>query len=100
MTQRKLHVITAGKTFPLTASTFWNKPAFCLSNLSRSYAGKNKKAAMGFIFLHLIDIMGWGLICIPVMADLVAELKQNISWTSTYGQLLSVFAITQFYLHR
>lgn len=59
---------------------------------------KNKKAAMGFIFLTLlIDTMGWGLI-IPVMADLVAELKHiPVNIASTYGAaLLSVFAITQF----
>jgi DHA1 family tetracycline resistance protein-like MFS transporter len=59
---------------------------------------KNKKAAMGFIFLTLlIDVMGWGLI-IPVMADLIAELKNiPVNLASTYGAaLLSVFAVTQF----
>ena len=59
---------------------------------------KNKKAAMGFIFLTLlIDVMGWGLI-IPVMANLIAELKDiPVNIASTYGAaLLSVFAITQF----
>jgi DHA1 family tetracycline resistance protein-like MFS transporter len=59
---------------------------------------KNKKAAMGFIFLTLlIDVMGWGLI-IPVMADLIAELKDiPVNLASTYGAaLLSVFAVTQF----
>jgi len=59
---------------------------------------KNTKAAIGFIFLTLlIDIMGWGLI-IPVMADLIAELKGiPVNVASTYGALLlSVFAITQF----
>lgn len=58
----------------------------------------NTKAAMGFIFLTLlIDIMGWGLI-IPVMANLIAELKDiPVNVASTYGAaLLSVFAVTQF----
>ncbi len=43
---------------------------------------------------------GLGLI-LPVMADLIAELKHiPINEASTYGALLlSVFAITQFYLH-
>ncbi len=53
---------------------------------------------MGFIFLTLlIDTMGWGLI-IPVMADLVAQLKHiPVNIASTYGAaLLSVFAITKF----
>lgn len=59
---------------------------------------KNSKAALGFIFLTLlIDSMGWGLI-IPVMANLIAELKNiPVNVASTYGAaLLSVFAITQF----
>ena len=59
---------------------------------------KNTKAAMGFIFVTLlIDVMGFGLI-IPVMADLIAELKHiPVNIASTYGALLlSVFAITQF----
>lgn len=58
----------------------------------------SKKAAIGFIFVTLlIDIMGWGLI-IPVMADLIAQLKHiPVNEASTYGALLlSVFAITQF----
>lgn len=53
---------------------------------------------MGFIFITLlIDVMGWGLI-IPVMADLIAELKHiPVNQASTYGAiLLSVFAIMQF----
>ncbi|HEY1025557.1 MAG TPA: TCR/Tet family MFS transporter [Sphingobacteriaceae bacterium] len=57
-----------------------------------------KKAAIGFIFITLlIDVMGWGLI-IPVMADLIAQLKGiPVNEASTYGAfLLSVFAITQF----
>lgn len=53
---------------------------------------------MGFIFITLlIDVMGWGLI-IPVMADLIAELKKiPVNQASTYGAfLLSAFAVTQF----
>jgi MFS transporter, DHA1 family, tetracycline resistance protein len=59
---------------------------------------KNTKAALSFIFITLlIDVMGWGLI-IPVMADLIAQLKHiPVNIASTYGALLlSVFAITQF----
>ncbi|WP_143305672.1 TCR/Tet family MFS transporter [Chitinophaga vietnamensis] len=58
----------------------------------------SRKAAIGFIFVTLlIDVMGWGLI-IPVMADLIAQLKHiPVNQASTYGAiLLSVFAITQF----
>jgi DHA1 family tetracycline resistance protein-like MFS transporter len=58
----------------------------------------NRKSAIGFIFVTLlIDVMGWGLI-IPVMADLIAQLKGiPVNEASTYGALLlSVFAITQF----
>lgn len=58
----------------------------------------SKKGAIGFIFITLlIDIMGWGLI-IPVMADLIAQLKDiPINQASTYGAiLLSVFAVMQF----
>lgn len=58
----------------------------------------SRKAAIGFIFITLlIDVMGWGLI-IPVMADLIAQLKGiPVNQASTYGALLlSVFAITQF----
>lgn len=58
----------------------------------------SKKAAISFIFITLlIDIMGWGLI-IPVMADLIAQLKHiPVNQASTYGALLlSVFAIAQF----
>lgn len=57
-----------------------------------------KKTAISFIFITLlIDVMGWGLI-IPVMADLIAELKGiSINQASTYGAfLLSAFAVTQF----
>jgi DHA1 family tetracycline resistance protein-like MFS transporter len=59
---------------------------------------RSTKAAMSFIFITLlIDSMGWGLI-IPVMADLIAQLKHiPVNIASTYGAaLLSVFAITQF----
>ncbi len=58
----------------------------------------NKKAALGFIFVTLlIDIMGWGLI-IPVMADLIVELKGvPLNEASNYGaRLLFAFAATQF----
>jgi MFS transporter, DHA1 family, tetracycline resistance protein len=58
----------------------------------------SKKAAIGFIFVTLlIDVMGWGLI-IPVIADLIVELKGvSVNEASTYGAyLLSAFAITQF----
>ncbi|MCF6403739.1 TCR/Tet family MFS transporter [Chitinophaga filiformis] len=58
----------------------------------------SRKSAIGFIFITLlIDIMGWGLI-IPVMADLIAQLKGiSVNEASPYGAfLLSVFAITQF----
>lgn len=56
------------------------------------------KSALSFIFVTLlIDIMGWGLI-IPVMADLIAQLRHiPVNEASTYGAyLLSVFAIMQF----
>jgi DHA1 family tetracycline resistance protein-like MFS transporter len=58
----------------------------------------SKKAAISFIFVTLlIDVMGWGLI-IPVMANLIAQLKHiSVNQASTYGALLlSVFAVTQF----
>lgn len=58
----------------------------------------SRKSAMAFIFVTLlIDIMGWGLI-IPVMADLIAELKNiPINQASSYGALLlSAFAVMQF----
>lgn len=57
-----------------------------------------KKSAIGFIFITLlIDIMGWGLI-IPVMADLIAQLKGiSVNEASPYGAyLLTAFAATQF----
>lgn len=58
----------------------------------------SKKAAIGFIFVTLlIDVMGWGLI-IPVMADLIAQLKGiPVNEASIYGaMLLFAFAVTQF----
>jgi DHA1 family tetracycline resistance protein-like MFS transporter len=58
----------------------------------------SKKSALGFIFITLlIDVMGFGLI-LPVMADLISQLKGiPVNQASTYGALLlSVFAITQF----
>ena len=58
----------------------------------------NKRAAMGFIFITLlVDVMGWGLI-IPVMPQLIADLKGiSINEASSYGAwLLSSYAIVQF----
>src|SRR5688572_24281838 len=58
----------------------------------------NRKAAIGFIFVTLlIDVMGWGLI-IPVLPDLIAELKGiSINEASSYGSfLISVYAAFQF----
>ncbi|MGN6508774.1 MAG: TCR/Tet family MFS transporter, partial [Chitinophaga sp.] len=58
----------------------------------------SKSAAIGFIFVTLlIDAMGWGLI-IPVMADLIAQLKDiPVNEASPYGAyLISIFAIMQF----
>ncbi|HLG39798.1 MAG TPA: TCR/Tet family MFS transporter [Chitinophagaceae bacterium] len=57
-----------------------------------------KQAAIKFIFITLlIDVMGWGLI-IPVMPELIAQLKQiPVNEASAYGAwLLSVYAVTQF----
>ena len=59
---------------------------------------KSNNVALGFIFVTLlIDVMGWGLI-IPVMAELIAQLKGiPVNQASTYGALLlSAFAVTQF----
>ena len=56
------------------------------------------KAAIGFIFVTLlIDVMGWGLI-IPVMPELISELKNiPINQASSYGAwLISAYALTQF----
>lgn len=58
----------------------------------------NKKAAIGFIFITLlVDVMGWGLI-IPVMPDLIVELKHiPANEASPYGAwLLTAYAFTQF----
>jgi MFS transporter, DHA1 family, tetracycline resistance protein len=58
----------------------------------------NRKAAIGFIFITLlIDVMGWGLI-IPVMPNLISQLKGiPVNEASSYGGwLLSAYAITQF----
>jgi DHA1 family tetracycline resistance protein-like MFS transporter len=57
-----------------------------------------RQAAIGFIFITLlIDVMGWGLI-IPVMPDLISELKGiPINEAAADGAwLLSVYALTQF----
>ena len=57
-----------------------------------------RKAAVGFIFITLlIDVMGWGLI-IPVMPELIAQLKNiTINEASPYGAwLISAYAIIQF----
>lgn len=57
-----------------------------------------RKAAINFIFITLlIDVMGWGLI-IPVMPDLISQLKNiPVNEASPYGAwLLSAYAITQF----
>ena len=59
---------------------------------------QSKKAAINFIFITLlIDVMGWGLI-IPVMPDLISQLKNiPVNEASPYGAwLLSAYAITQF----
>jgi MFS transporter, DHA1 family, tetracycline resistance protein len=58
----------------------------------------SRQAAIKFIFITLlIDVMGWGLI-IPVMPELISQLKHiSINEASPYGAwLLSVYAITQF----
>lgn len=59
---------------------------------------KDKKAAIGFIFITLlIDVIGFGII-IPVMPKLIEELGHvNVSGASKIGGwLLAAFAITQF----
>ncbi|MBL7733254.1 MAG: MFS transporter, partial [Chitinophagaceae bacterium] len=58
----------------------------------------SRKAAIGFIFVTLlIDVMGWGLI-IPVMPDLISQLKHiPVNEASSYGALLlTAYALTQF----
>ncbi len=57
-----------------------------------------RKAAVGFIFITiLLDVMGWGLI-IPVMPDLIGELKHlPVNESSVEGAwLISAYALTQF----
>src|SRR6187401_3536610 len=57
-----------------------------------------RKAAINFIFITLlIDVMGWGLI-IPVMPQLIAQLKNiPVNEASPYGAwLLSAYAIMRF----
>lgn len=59
---------------------------------------QSRTAAISFIFITLlIDVMGWGLI-IPVMPDLISQLKNiPVNEASPYGAwLLSAYAITQF----
>src|SRR5690606_15379880 len=58
----------------------------------------SKSAAIGFIFITLtIDVIGWGLI-IPVMPQLLVELKHiPLNETSKWGgYLVAVFAAMQF----
>ncbi len=58
----------------------------------------DRKAAIGFIFITLlIDVMGWGLI-IPVMPNLISQLKGiPVNEASAYGAwLLFVYAFIQF----
>jgi len=58
----------------------------------------NRDAAIGFIFVTiLIDVIGFGVI-IPVMPDLISQLKHVPTNTAaTYGSwLMSAYAITQF----
>jgi DHA1 family tetracycline resistance protein-like MFS transporter len=59
---------------------------------------QERKSAISFIFITLlIDVMGWGLI-IPVMPELISQLKNiPVNEASPYGAwLLSAYAITQF----
>ncbi len=61
-----------------------------------------RKAAINFIFITLlIDVMGWGLI-IPVMPNLIAQLKHiQVNDASPYGAwLLICLCLTQFLLLR
>lgn len=58
----------------------------------------NRNAAIGFIFFTiLIDVIGFGII-IPVMPDLISEMKHVESNTAaTYGSwLMSAYALMQF----
>jgi DHA1 family tetracycline resistance protein-like MFS transporter len=59
---------------------------------------KNRSAAIGFIFVTiLLDVIGFGII-IPVMPDLIAQLKHvPTNAAATYGSwLMSAYALTQF----
>ncbi len=87
--------MSLGQVYYFEACTVQKKQQLCRQFYSMR---TSKQSAIGFIFITLlIDVMGWGLI-IPVMADLIAELKGiPVNEASTYGAfLLSVFAITQF----
>ena len=58
----------------------------------------NRNAAIGFIFVTiLIDVIGFGII-IPVMPDLISQLKHvETNTAATYGSwLMSAYALTQF----
>lgn len=60
---------------------------------------QGRSAALKFIFITvLVDVIGWGLI-IPVMPNLISELKHiPANETSKYGGwLLSVYALVQFF---
>ncbi|WP_306429227.1 MFS transporter [Sphingobacterium sp. E70] len=62
------------------------------------HENRNKKAAIGFIFVTLlIDITGWGII-LPVVPKLIQELiHADISEAATYGGWLGfAYAFTQF----
>ncbi|WP_410881442.1 TCR/Tet family MFS transporter [Myroides sp. DW712] len=59
---------------------------------------KDKKAAVGFVFITLLlDITGWGII-LPVVPKLIGELIQgDLSQAATYGGWLGfAYAFTQF----
>ena len=71
---------------------------FCNFGDQKNKMAQSRAAAINFIFITLlIDVMGWGLI-IPVMPELISQLKNiPINEASPYGAwLLSVYAITQF----
>jgi DHA1 family tetracycline resistance protein-like MFS transporter len=81
----------------LNAGAAFEKSTANLRNLSITMS-VSKQGAIKFIFVTLlIDVMGWGLI-IPVMPNLISDLKHiPINEASPYGAwLLSVYAITQF----
>ncbi len=64
----------------------------------QSMAG-SRKPAIGFIFITLlIDVMGFGII-IPVLPDLIVQLKHiTVAEASKYGgYLLTAYALTQFF---